>query len=264
MLGIVIIDLLYQLTVQRNRRKPRHRYMGKETYRCKKCDRNRVKFYDSLCKECSHCDACNSYTASKKNGLCGDCRGVIVKKSREIFFAALDGVTINQQVRNGIIFTIYFTKDIDRKIKTLERIDISEKYENKGLMQFFKKSKNPLSESFQILSTMLKISNVRSNTVKMEVNLTFKQRFGAMISGGNFDYRQGIDEGYIIHVVAESDDGCTIPIITKALREIRFGCLVGNLTIDGFLESENPTMEGEERVTQEVAKSVLDMFNPRQ
>jgi hypothetical protein len=85
-----------------------------------------------------------------------------------------------------------------------------------------------------------------------------------MLSGGNYNYKQGIEEGYMVHVVVESDDGCTIPIITKVLREeLKFGCHVSNRTIDGFLPLTNPTPEGEEQITQDIATKVIAALEPQ-
>lgn len=250
-------------------------YLGKHYENCVKCGR-KVEYkgeYSSeipqvVCHECSHCDACGGLTNNKKNGLCGDCRTIMAQKAKEIFFNVLDGVSISKQQRNGVTFTIYFAKDIDSKLRVLERVDLADKQEKKGRWSLFKKNeveKKPLTQPFHILSTMLKKTPISSNTVKIEVNLTFKQRFGSMISGGNYDYRQGIDEGYTVHVVAESDDSCTIPIITKILREeLKFGCHVSNRTIDGFLPFVNPTPEGEEKLAQEVIKNVIAAFDPGQ
>jgi len=219
-----------------------------------------------VCHECSHCDVCEGFTNNKKNGLCGECRAVMAQKAREIFFNVLDGVSIDKQDRNGMTFTIYFAKDVDSKLRSLERVDLAEKKKKSSGWSLFKKTqeKKLLREPFEILSVMIKNTQIRSNTIKIKVNMTFKQRFGTMLSGGNYDYKQGIDEGYIVHVVAESDDGCTIPIITKVLREeLKFGCHVSNRTVDGFLPTANPTPEGEGKLAQDVTKKVIAAFDPR-
>lgn len=231
-----------------------------------------------LCDECSHCDVCKRFTENKKNGLCGNCRSLLSQRAKEVFFAAIDGVSINKQGRNSIDFTIFLEKDIDSHIRVLEHVDISEKKES-SRWTFFKRKKvsfndeaceseteqnQSTTQPFEVLVTMLRTTRIRSNTVKIDVNLTFKQRFGTMLTGGNYDYKQGIDEGYIVHVVAENDDLCTIPIVGKVLREeLKFGCHVSNRTIDGFMPSQNPTSEGEEKIMKDVATKVLAAFEPK-
>jgi len=239
--------------------------LGKPKQLCEKCQYNKPEKDLSLCYECSHCFGCHKYTEAKKDGLCQECRTTILSKARENFRAIIESLTVKEISSNAVVITITFHKDIEAVRRTLERKDLAEKYQDKGLAARLGLSNNhdsPFSESFNVLSTALSKISSSQNRIKMTVELSHFRRFGKMISGGHYDYLQGNDSGYLVHILAEYDDSCTIPIIAKMLRSIGFGCHVSNMTIDGFLKEDMPTEEGETKLMNDIKTKVSVEFGP--
>jgi hypothetical protein len=233
--------------------------MGKPKQLCEKCQHNKPEKNLSLCYQCSHCDTCHKYTENKKEGLCPECRTSILSKARENFRAVIQSVTIDEISSNGVLVTLRFHKDIEAVERTLKRKDLSEKNRDKGFFtggSLKEDNNSPLSESFNVLATVLGKISSNQNRVKITVELSHFRRFGKMISGGRYDYLQGNDSGYSVHVIAENDDSCTIPIIAKILRMMGFGCHVSNMTIDGFLRDEAHTEAGIERLLIDIKRRI--------
>jgi hypothetical protein len=191
------------------------------------------------------CPGCNFGNLELRDGLCSGCRMLLKQRGLEVYRNTVSDVRVASRAENDLTISVKFSADVEARIRALQR-------ENVGAGSQGKKS--GLVDPFYVLSVMLESRKIQSNSVKIRLDYTLGRRFGRIVSGGRYDFMEGVDKGYLVHVSADFDDGCLLPIVAKTLREhLKFGCHASSLSVDGFLKDDVPSQEGQTLLLDKMA-----------
>jgi hypothetical protein len=103
---------------------------------------------------------------------------------------------------------------------------------------------------------------VKDNFVRLKIE-TANKSHAKLISGGNYDFNDGFDEGYSLYVALRYGDKKLFSQISSVLRSNQFGCLPTKFTIHAHRNQKHPTETEAKEILAKISKDITNELTQR-
>lgn len=180
-------------------------------------------------------------------------------RDREIaaFKANIADVKIVRDIGNALVIEVRYHRPVSNKSRIVQR-------DPEEVNDFFKILTALRAKAReQTRQASFYESEIAENVIKIKMDLKPGDTFVTMISGGNYDFKDGTTRGYWLVLALEKNDEVLLRILVKAFKKLGFIFLSSPNSATGLLQRGNISYEDMGRILEKVKEKVIEELPPQ-